>query len=138
WPLGRRIAVLAFLHCFPTGFALSVLTPLAVRIGRAGGVLLALAALGGIAGYALAGFLLLPVFTLNQIVVGTAAALAVAAAGVMAVRLGPSGEIDRRPHPALMPPEPAPAPQRPTTALAWGATGAAAGALLGTVGAFAT
>lgn len=137
-PLGPRVFALAFAFCFPVGFALGVLTPLAIRTGRVGWVAFALAVSGGLAGYTLASFALLPAFTLNQIAVGTAAALAVAAAGVMAAQLGPSDEIERRPHPSLMPSEPTPDPLRLPPAIAWGATGAAAGALLGTAGALAT
>jgi predicted membrane-bound spermidine synthase len=124
-PLGPRIPALAFLLCFPAGFALSVLTPLAIRIGvpdvgRTGsvaGVIFALGTLGCLVGNYVTGFVLIPEFTVNQIAIGTAAVLAVAAAVVTAVRFGGTGEVARRPHPALMP-ERSTAPLKPSAAFA--------------------
>jgi predicted membrane-bound spermidine synthase len=125
-PLGPRIPVLAFLLCFPAGFALSVLTPLAIRIGvpdvgrtgRVAGVIFALSTLGCLVGNYVTGFVLIPEFTVNQIAVGTAAVLAAAGAVVLAVRLGPPAGAERRLHPSLMPPEPTPAPLRLPAAFA--------------------
>lgn len=116
-PLGPRIPVLASLLCFPAGFALSVLTPLAIRIGvpdvgrtgRVAGVIFALSTLGCLVGNYVTGFVLIPEFTVNQIVVGTAAVLAAAGAVVLAVKLGPTGVVEHRPHPAMMPDLPPPA-----------------------------
>jgi spermidine synthase len=110
-PLGPRIPVLAFLLCFPAGFALSVLTPVAVRIGvpdvgrtgSAAGVVFALGALGCLAGNYVTGFVLIPEFTINQITIGTAAGLGGLAAAVLAVRLGDGGGVEHRPHPATTP-----------------------------------
>ncbi len=131
-PLGPRIPVLAFLLGFPAGFALGVLSPLAVRIGRVGWLVVALAVVGGLTGHVVASLVLLPAFTLNQIVIGTAAVLCVLAAAVSAVRLNPPAEVERRLHPALMPPELPPAPFPLSAAITWSATGTAAGVALGT------
>lgn len=110
-PLGPRIPALAFLLCFPAGFALSVLTPLAIRIGvpdvdRTGsvaGVIFALSTLGCLVGNYVTGFVLIPEFTVNQIAIGTAAMLGVTAAVVLAARFGEMSEVEYRPHPAMMP-----------------------------------
>ncbi|MCU0704254.1 MAG: fused MFS/spermidine synthase [Fimbriiglobus sp.] len=110
-PLGPRIPVLAFLLCFPAGFALSVLTPLSIRIGvpdvaRTGsvaGLIFALSTLGCLVGNYLTGFVLVPEFTVNQIVIGTAAVLGMLAAAVLAVRFQPIQPTRHRAHPAMMP-----------------------------------
>ncbi len=110
-PLGPRIPALAFLLCFPAGFALSVLTPLAIRIGvpdvggtgRVAGVIFALSTLGCLVGNYLTGFVLIPEFTVNQIVIGTAAVLGVLAAVVLAVKVNRPAGVEHRPHPAMMP-----------------------------------
>jgi spermidine synthase len=123
-PLGPRIPALAFLLCFPAGFALSVLTPLAIRIGvpdvrRTGsvaGLIFALSTLGCLVGNYVTGFVLIPEFTINQIVIGTAAVVATLAAVVMAVKFGRS-EVEHRPHPALMP-DATPAPLKLPAAFA--------------------
>lgn len=107
-PLASRIPVLAFLLCFPAGFALSVLTPLAIRIGvpdvgRTGsvaGLIFALSTLGCLVGNYVTGFVLVPEFTINQITIGTAAVLGLLAAVVLAVRLRRPTEVEHRPHPA--------------------------------------
>lgn len=124
-PLAPRIPVLAFLLCFPAGFALSVLTPLAIRIGvpdvastgRVAGLIFALSTLGCLVGNYVTGFALIPEFTVNQIAVGTAAVLATLAAVVLAVRLNPTNGVEHRPHPALMP-EDTPAPLKLPAAFA--------------------
>lgn len=107
-PLGPRIPVHAFLLCSPVGFSLSVLTPLAIRIGvpdvgRTGsvaGLIFALSTLGCLVGNYVTGFVLIPEFTVNQITIGTGALLGVLAAVVLVVRLGGVREAEHRPHPA--------------------------------------
>ncbi len=124
-PLGPRIPALAFLLCFPAGFALSVLTPLAIRIGvpdaagtgRVAGVIFALSTLGCLVGNYLTGFVLIPEFTVNQIVVGTAALLGVLAAVGLAAKVNRPTGVEHRPHPAMMP-EDKPAPLKLPAAFA--------------------
>jgi len=91
--LDIRIPVLAFALCFPAGFTLSLLTPLAIRIcvpdvGRTGsvsGLVFALGTAGCLAGNYLTGFALIPSLELNWIVGAVAGLLAVTAGAVYAV-----------------------------------------------------
>jgi predicted membrane-bound spermidine synthase len=121
-PLGPRIPVLAFLLCFPVAFALSVLTPLAIRLGvpdvsRTGlvsGAVFGLSTLGCLLGNYLTGFVLIPALAVNQIVAAVAAALLAVAAVVIAVARRPPAPARPAvvPHPALAS-ENAPAPTLP-------------------------
>ena len=91
--LDFRIPVLAFALCFPAGFTLSLLTPMAIRIcvpdvGRAGsvsGLVFSLGTLGCLLGNYLTGFELIPNLELNWIVAAVAGLLVVTAAAVYAV-----------------------------------------------------
>ena len=75
-PLAARIPLLAFALCFPVALVLSLLTPLAIRLGlpdvaragRVAGLVFALGTLGCLLGNYLTGFYLIPMFTLNAIV----------------------------------------------------------------------
>jgi spermidine synthase/MFS family permease len=75
-PLGLRIPILAAVLCFPPGFVLSLLTPLAIKLGlpdvrhagRVAGLVFALGALGCLAGNYATGFYLIPHLTVNAIV----------------------------------------------------------------------
>jgi len=86
-PPGVRVLVLAVAVCFPAGFALSLLTPVAVRLGvpdmraagRAAGRVFAAGTLGCLAGNYAAGFVLIPAFTVDGIGLGVAGVLAVTA-----------------------------------------------------------
>ncbi len=87
-PLGGSIPLLAALLCLPPGFALSLLTPVAIRLGltdvakagRAAGLVFALSAVGCLAGNYLTGFVLIPALTVNAIVAGVAGLLVLTAA----------------------------------------------------------
>ncbi len=91
--LGVRIPVLAFALCFPAGFALSLLTPMAIRIcvpdvqhtGSVSGLVFALSTLGCLLGNYLTGFELIPRMELNWIVAAVALLLILTAAVVYAV-----------------------------------------------------
>jgi spermidine synthase len=86
-PLSVRIVLLTFAVGLPASFVLSLITPVAIqllltevgRTGRVAGRVYALGTLGSLAGVFLTGFVLTGQFTLNEIVLGTAAALAVVA-----------------------------------------------------------
>ncbi len=86
-PLGPRIPVLAAILCFPAGFTLSLLTPLAIRIGlpdvsktgRAAGRVFALGTLGCLAGNYFTGFYLLAVLPIDVLALGVAGVLLVLA-----------------------------------------------------------
>jgi predicted membrane-bound spermidine synthase len=89
-PLGltARIVVLSAVLCLPAGFTLSLLTPAAIRLGlpdvrRAGsvaGVIFSLGSLGCLVGNYVTGFVLIPAFTINTIVLVTAVLLILTAA----------------------------------------------------------
>ena len=74
--LAPRIVILSVLTCVPVAFALSVLTPVAVRLatsdvahtGRVAGMTFALGTLGCLFGNYATGFWLVPSFTLNALV----------------------------------------------------------------------
>lgn len=88
-PLLLRIPVLAAVLCFPAGFSLSLLTPMAIRLGipdvrhagRIAGMVFALSTLGCLAGNYVTGFVLIPNMTVNAIVGTTALLLFATAAG---------------------------------------------------------
>ena len=94
-PLGPRIPVLTLALCLPAGFALSLLTPLAIKLGlpdvsktgRVAGLVFALSTLGCLLGNYLTGFYLIPAFTINTLVLVAAGSL-LALAGVTAVVFG--------------------------------------------------
>ncbi len=86
-PLGPRIPLLAFGLCLPASFVLSLLTPLAIKLGlpdvshtgRVAGMVFALSTLGCLIGNYVTGFYLMEMFTINNLVfiaVGSLAALA--------------------------------------------------------------
>jgi hypothetical protein len=87
-PLAARIPVLAAVLCLPAGFVLSLLTPLAIKLGlpdvshtgRVAGLIFALSTLGCLVGNYVTGFALIPAFPID--------ALVGAAAGVLAVLSG--------------------------------------------------
>jgi spermidine synthase/MFS family permease len=92
-PLSVRIPVLAAVLCLPAGFALSLLTPLAVRLatadvrsaGRVAGTVFALSTLGCLAGNYLTGFYLIPAMTVNMLVGATGTSLVLAGVLTLAV-----------------------------------------------------
>jgi len=85
--LNPRIPVVTFLLCFPAGFVLSLLTAPAIelgladirRAGRVAGLIFSLSTLGCLVGNYVTGFVLIPSFTIDLIVVATAAGLAATA-----------------------------------------------------------
>ena len=91
--LELRIPVLAFALCFPAGFTLSLLTPMAIRIcvpdvqhtGSVSGLVFSLSTLGCLLGNYLTGFELIPRLELYWIVAGVALLLILTAAAVYAV-----------------------------------------------------
>ena len=121
-PLTPRIPVLAFALCFPVAFALSVLTPLAIRIGvpdvrRTGlvsGLVFGLSTLGCLLGNYLTGFVLIPELSVNQIVIATATVLVVLAAAVFGLYRKPRETTTAPlPHPST----PLPAAVKPALTL---------------------
>jgi spermidine synthase len=121
-PLGPRIPVLAFVLCFPVAFALSVLTPLAIRfvvpdVSRSGlvaGWVFGLSTLGCLLGNYLTGFVLIPEWSVNQIVIAVASLLGVTAAAAFGWTRAPrpaEGVALSLPHPAM------PLPEEPTAPL---------------------
>jgi predicted membrane-bound spermidine synthase len=82
-PLGPRIPMLAAALCLPAGFVLSLLTPLAIKLGlpdvshtgRVAGLIFALSTLGCLLGNYVTGFYLIPTFTINTLVIVSAAVL---------------------------------------------------------------
>ena len=97
-PLGPRIPILAAVLCLPAGFVLSLLTPVAIKLGlpdvahtgRVAGMVFALSTLGCLLGNYLTGFYLIPMFTINVLVWFAAATLAVLAAGTFVMLRVPS------------------------------------------------
>ncbi len=94
--LELRIPVLAFALCFPAGFTLSLLTPMAIRIcvpdvghtGSVAGLVFALSTAGCLFGNYQTGFVLIPNLELNWIVAAVALLLLVTAAAVYAAVRG--------------------------------------------------
>jgi spermidine synthase len=94
-PLGSRIIILSAITCFPAGFILALLTPLAVRLGtadvrsagRVAGLTFALGTLGCLVGNYATGFWLIPSLNVNTIVLGVAGGLALLAALTMILPL---------------------------------------------------
>lgn len=104
-PLGPRIPLLAVLLCLPAGFVLSLLTPLAIKLGlpdvghtgRVAGLVFALSTLGCLLGNYLTGFVLIPLFTVNMLVFVSAGVLIALGGGTFAIlRPMPAGpnELD--------------------------------------------
>lgn len=96
-PLGPRIPLLAALLCLPAGLVLSLLTPLAIKLGlpdvsrtgRVAGMVFALSTLGCLLGNYLTGFVLIPMFTINTLVFVAAGALVVLSLGSVVVMGNP-------------------------------------------------
>ena len=92
-PLGPRIPVLAFLLCLPAGLVLSLLTPLAIKLGlpdvahtgRVAGLIFALSTLGCLLGNYVTGFVLIPLFTVNALVFVSAGVLVLLAFAAVAM-----------------------------------------------------
>lgn len=113
-PLGPRIPILSAVLCLPAGFVLSLLTPLAIKLGlpdvsrtgRVAGTIFALSTLGCLLGNYVTGFYLVPLFTVNALVCCSAGVLAFLAVASF-VLLKPS---ERESAPQLDPP---PAPPNP-------------------------
>ena len=113
-PLGPRIPILATVLCLPAGFTLSLLTPLAIKLGlpdvahtgRVAGLIFSLSTLGCLLGNYLTGFYLIPAFFINTLVFAAAGTLLVLAAASLLL-VGPTesslqgGEQDLRNSNAL-------------------------------------
>jgi spermidine synthase/MFS family permease len=102
-PLGPRIPVLALALCLPAGFVLSLLTPLAIKLGlpdvsktgRVAGLIFALSTLGCLIGNYVTGFVLIPAFTINTLVFVAAGALSMLAIGTFLFLKDPPPHDDR-------------------------------------------
>lgn len=115
-PLGPRIPLLATALCLPAGLVLSLLTPLAIKLGlpdisktgRVAGLVFSMSTLGCLLGNYLTGFYLIPAFTINTLVYVAAGVLLATAVAVFAVLKfsPPAGETAAPAEPA----GPAPAP----------------------------
>ena len=102
-PLGPRIPLLAALLCLPAGFVLSLLTPVAIKLGladvsktgRVAGLVFALSTLGCLLGNYVTGFYLVPAFTINMLVyVAAGLLLALAAGAFVSLRIpGEPGDV---------------------------------------------
>ena len=101
--LGPRIPVLAVALCLPAGFVLSLLTPLAIKLGlpdvsktgRVAGLIFALSTLGCLIGNYVTGFVLIPAFTINTLVFVAAGALSMLAIGTFLFLKDPPPHPDR-------------------------------------------
>jgi len=114
-PLGPRIPILATVLCLPAGFVLSLLTPLAIKLGlpdvahtgRVAGLIFSLSTLGCLLGNYLTGFYLIPMLSINALVLASAGTLLVLAGAsqllVRAAEPAPlsegKGEPERQPTP---------------------------------------
>lgn len=113
-PLSLRIPVLVFMAGFPAGYALSLLTPLAIKLGlrdlrqmgRASGRIFALGTLGSLFGNYITGFYLIPSLTVDAIVLGTGASLLLLA-GLVAMLPGQEDAIPQPLHAPVEPRQPA-------------------------------
>jgi predicted membrane-bound spermidine synthase len=98
--LSTRIPVLAAVLCLPAGFVLSLLTPLAIKLGlpdvsktgRVAGMVFALSTLGCLLGNYLTGFYLMKTFTINELVYLSAGSLLVLSVMTMVILKETSGE----------------------------------------------
>ena len=117
--LGPRIPVLAAVLCLPAGVALSLLTPVAIKLGlpdvsktgRVAGLIFALSTLGCLLGNYVTGFYLIPAFTINTLVLASAGSLLALAVGTLVMlshnpTSGPSPEKggEHSPEPGSTPP----------------------------------
>ncbi|OWK41789.1 fused MFS/spermidine synthase [Fimbriiglobus ruber] len=92
-PLGVRIPVLATALCFPPAFVLSLLTPLAIKLGlpdvnrtgRVAGLIFSLGTLGCLVGNYAAGFYLIPHLTINALTTAAAGLLFVTALAALLI-----------------------------------------------------
>ncbi len=105
-----RIPVLSAVFCFPAGCLLSILTPLAIRLGvpdvnktgLVSGIIFALSTLGCLLGNYLTGFVLIPELSINQIVLATATLLFVTASATFGFARKPvSSTTEPVPHPSV-------------------------------------
>ncbi len=88
-PLDYRIPLLSVILCLPAALILSLLTPLAIKLGlpdvsrtgRVAGTVFALSTLGSLLGNYLTGFFFIPSFTINTLVLVSAGALGVLSLG---------------------------------------------------------
>ncbi len=106
-PLGSRIPILALALCLPAGLVLSLLTPLAIKLGlpdvahtgRVAGLIFALSTFGCLLGNYVTGFYLIPAFPINTLVLVAAGSLIVLA-GVSLVVVKPhAAELLSNPSP---------------------------------------
>ncbi|QJW94283.1 fused MFS/spermidine synthase [Frigoriglobus tundricola] len=105
-PLGPRIPILAAVLCLPAGFVLSLLTPLAIKLGlpdvahtgRVAGLIFSLSTLGCLLGNYLTGFYLIPTLSINALVLASAGAL-LALAGASLLLVGPAEPTPPAPLP---------------------------------------
>ncbi|HEY2784696.1 MAG TPA: fused MFS/spermidine synthase [Fimbriiglobus sp.] len=118
-PLGPRIPLLAVILCFPASFTLSLVTPLAIRIGlpdvtkagRAAGRVFALGTLGCLVGNYVTGFYLLSLLPIDVLAMGIAGVM-LALAGITAVVFrGPSSVAPRQIEPQQIRPSILPLPR---------------------------
>src|SRR5262249_47360315 len=90
-PLGPRIPILALVLCLPAGFVLSLLTPLAIKLGlpdvahtgRVAGMVFALSTLGCLLGNYLTRFVLIPKFTIDTLTYASSAVLGLLGLGTL-------------------------------------------------------
>jgi spermidine synthase/MFS family permease len=88
-PLGARIPLLSFVLCLPAGFVLSLLTPLAIKLGlpnvsqtgRVAGMVFSLSTLGCLMGNYVTGFMLIPEFHIDTLVFVASSALGLLSLG---------------------------------------------------------
>lgn len=111
-----RIPLLTAILCLPAGLVLSLLTPLAIKLGlpdvghtgRVAGMVFALSTLGCLLGNYVTGFYLVPAFSINALVFVSAGALAVLAVGTLVL-------IRDSVSPVGTPPDEAAAAEPPST-----------------------
>src|SRR4051812_35125219 len=109
--LAPRIPVLALVLCLPAGFVLSLLTPVAIRLGlpdvsktgRVAGTVFALSTLGCLLGNYATGFFLIPAFYINTLVLVSAGILGVLAVGSMLLPAVPGEPGSQDPSPTPPP-----------------------------------
>ncbi len=104
-PLTARIPLLTAILCLPAGLVLSLLTPLAIKLGlpdvghtgRVAGMVFALSTLGCLLGNYLTGFFLIPAFTINTLVYFSAGSLALLALATRVVMNGVTSTLRTEP-----------------------------------------
>ncbi len=102
-PLRLRVPVLAFLECFPSAVALSLITPLVIRLGsgslatagRAAGRVFAIGTLGCLVGNYFTGFVLIPEFGIRSITLLTAALLLLLSLSALALPSSQANDTNR-------------------------------------------